>query len=164
MNRLDHFVWVVHAENIEQYVHELSELFDVEFDYRDGPRSDGTPLQTYVAWDAGLEVIAPFADPDARPIAEHPVARRLAAHLEEHGEGAFGVVVRVPSLAGATDRAARLGWEVDSVAPHLADKSKRMAVHAAWTTKILDIQESFVGKFLNTMLIVGEFEYPGEAT
>jgi len=162
MNRLDHFVWVVEPENIKKYVDQLSDLFEIKFDFRDGPRSDGTPLQTYVCWDAGLEIIAPFADPVAKPIADHPVAQRLAAFLEEKGEGPFGVVIRVPDMQATNERAKKLGWQVDAVAPHLADKATRQAVHAAWTSRILDIQETFLGKFLNTMLIVGEFEYPDD--
>lgn len=162
MNRVDHFVWVVRAENIKAYVEQFSALFDVEFEFRDGPKNDGSPVQTYVAWDAGLELIAPFPSPDARPVADHPVASALTKHLEEHGEGAFGVVFRVPNLEKAIERARELGYTPSSVAPHLANKEQRMKTHSAWTTKILDIHESFISKFLNTHLILGEFEYPDE--
>lgn len=162
MNRVDHVVWVVRAENIKQYVEEFTALYGVDFDFRDGPRNDRSPVQTYVAWDAGLELIAPFESPDARPIAEHPVASKLAAHLDEHGEGIFGVVFRVPDLEEAVARASALGYAPSSVAPHLADKAARMKTHGAWTKKVLDIHETFISTFLNTHVIFGEFEYPDE--
>ena len=162
MKRIDHFVWVVRPENIKAYVEKLSALFDVQFDFRDGPANDGSPVQTYVSWDAGLELIAPFAHPDARPIAEHAVAREISAHLEEHGEGPFGIVMRVENVAAEVERLRELGYDVSSVAPHLGSKDDRTRVLRAWTDRLLYLEEAFVDDFLKTKLIIGEFEYPDE--
>lgn len=162
MKRIDHFVWVVKPDNIQRYVQQLSALFDVEFDFRDGPANDGSPVQTYVSWDAGLELIAPFPHPDARAIEDHAVAREISAHLEANGEGPFGVVMRVQNIAAERERLRALGYEVSAVAPHLGSNEERTRVLSAWTDRLLQLEEAFVCDFLNTKLIIGELAYPDE--
>jgi hypothetical protein len=164
MNRLDHFAWVVRAENIERYVAKVAEVFDREFDHRYGPENDGSPINAYVDWVGGLEVIAPIPNEDGSPFdpTTQPVAHALATHLEEHGEGAFGVIFRVPDLAAAAERLNAIGYDVRTVAPHLANREARLARNASWTKNVIDIDEALVEKFLNTHLIIGAFEYPDE--
>ncbi len=163
MNRIDHFVWVAKAENVTNYVDKLSALFDVEFDHRYGPDFD-SPIDLYVSWQAGLEVVAPIpnADGSAFDPQTQAAAFALAARLAEHGEGPFALVFRVPDLEAATERLRARGHSINSITPKLGSREARIAQNARWTKNVLDIDETFVDSFLGVHLLLGAFQYPDE--
>lgn len=163
MNRIDHFAWVARAQNIAQYVDRLRLIFDRGFDHRYGP-DYGSPIDMYIDWQGGLEVIAPVPNADGAPFdpRTQATAHKLQAHLDEHGEGPFGLIFRVPDLAAATARLNGLGYDIQDVVPGSPGREARVRSVAQWTKHVIDIDERFVEKFLGTNLLLGAFEYPDE--
>ena len=112
INRVDHVVWLVHAENQEDYVEKFSKLFRTQFD---GPliRPEfGTKF--WVSWEAGLEIFAPWGDSAS--------AKMWTQRLEERGEGVLSVVFGVRDLEEASDHARQLGYPVSPIIPLAGDE------------------------------------------
>jgi Glyoxalase/Bleomycin resistance protein/Dioxygenase superfamily len=156
--RIDHFIWVVESENVERYVALFSDLFGIEFDHMDGPALGPWPvgrgIHAYVAWEAGLEVVAPIHDED-------PLAARFMDHLRRHGEGPFGIAFGVGSLEDAVQRAADHGFEPGAPL-QVGGDADRQARLATWTSRVTDVREAFIGEVLATNLLLAEVTYPPE--
>ncbi|MBF6331104.1 hypothetical protein IU452_21615 [Nocardia transvalensis] len=81
--------------------------------------------------------------------------------LAERGERPCAVVVRVPSIDAASERAAALGWPIDAPQSGYWGALGRQSVepNLSWTTKVTSMRERAIGSFLNTTLMFGEIEY-----
>jgi hypothetical protein len=139
-NRIDHFVWVVHEENLDQYVKKFSDLFQTTFEEFDGKNG----ARIFVSWETGFE----FATPTGDGLGGHG----LKAHLDAHGEGPFAIVFRVPDIEAASERAKELDWPVSSSV--LGNDESDLV----WTA-VSRVREQFVGPFLGTMLLFGQIDY-----
>jgi hypothetical protein len=151
--RIDHFIWVAQAENVERYVHLLSELLGVRFDHYDGPsyETNAFGIHTYVSWDAGLEVVAPLGDGDQ-------VASHFQAFLAESGEAPYGFVLGVDNLSAACDRARRAGFDVSALLQTPDTELRRSLLHR-WTSRVADCQEVLVGEMVGIRTMIGQFDY-----
>lgn len=141
INRVDHVVWLVQAENQEKYVEQLSALFRTQFD---GPliRADfGTKF--WVSWEAGLEVFAPWGDNDQ--------AKMWSKRLEERGEGVLSVVFGVRDIEEANAHARQLGYPVSPIIGFAGDEP--------WKHKLECFRETIIGDALGTLLGFGEIRY-----
>ena len=88
VDRVHHVVWCVHGENLERvraYWEQALGLtmIDIELPERG--------LHVLLAWDAGIEVVAPTA-------AGGPGADAVNAVLAERGEGVYAIVYNVASI------------------------------------------------------------------
>ena len=141
INRVDHVVWLVHAENQQDYVDKLGKLFRTRFD---GPlvRPEfGTRF--WVSWEAGLEIFAPWGDND--------YAKMWMQRLEKKGEGVLSVVVGVRDIEEASTHARQLGYPVSQIIGFSGDEP--------WKDKLESFREAIIGDALGTLLGFGEIRY-----
>ena len=149
MKRINHFVWLVRAENVGGYVQKLESLLDTKFELTSDESADA-----YVNWDSRLELVAPAGG-------DSPGANHLRGILEQKGEGPFALAIRVPDLDGAAKQARSVGFEVG---PELtpSDPAERLAGIRSFTEKVDDIREIPIGEFLGLSLLLCEVEYAEE--
>ena len=141
VNRVDHVVWLVHAENQEDYVDKFSKLFRTQFD---GPLvRPEFGARFWVSWEAGLEIFAPWGDNDS--------AKMWSQRLKERGEGVLSVVFGVRDLAEASEHARQLGYPVSPVIPLAGDEP--------WKHKLESFREAIIGDVLGTLMGFGEIRY-----
>jgi len=141
LNRVDHVVWLVHAENQEGHVEKLSKLFRTKFD---GPLvRPEFGARFSVSWEAGLEVFAPWGDSD--------YAAMWRQRLEQKGEGVLSVVVGVPDIEEASEHAKQLGYPVSPIIGLSGDEP--------WKHKLESFREAIIGDVLGTRLGYGEIRY-----
>ena len=147
--RINHFAWLVRAENVADYVRKFESLLDTKFELTSDDSADA-----YVNWDSRLEFVAPAATDSAG-------ANYLRSILDQRGEGPFALAVRVPDLDGAADKARTLGF---SVGPEITptDPVERLAGIRSFTEKVDDIREIPIGDFLGVSLMLCEVEYAEE--
>jgi predicted enzyme related to lactoylglutathione lyase len=114
VGRLDRIGWLVKPENAEGYRALLEALFDIRFE-----RDSGAPagITSYVAWDAGLEILTPSSDTDGA---------HLAAQLDARGEAIYSAAFAVDDLAAAVARAKALGLMPDEAVTHRDGASEAM--------------------------------------
>lgn len=149
MKRINHFAWLVRAENVAGYVQQLEALLDTKFELTSDESADA-----YVNWDSRLELVAPAAGDSAG-------ASYLRGILEQKGESPFALAVRVPDLDGAAEQARSLGFPVGpEITP--ADPAERLAGIRSFTEKVDDIREIPLGAFLGVSLMLCEVEYAEE--
>jgi 4-hydroxyphenylpyruvate dioxygenase-like putative hemolysin len=149
--RIDHFIWVVRQENLETYVDQARRIFDAEFEHMHGPTLAGTDRDCYVSWDAGLEFIAPLGRAD-------PTSAAFLDFLEKHGEGPWGFVFAVEDLAQAVSRARAHGCPVGELVQS-PESGTRHAMMSRWTSRVDDVREIYVDKFLGTGVMFGDINY-----
>ena len=98
---LHHVVFCVRPENQETAA-DFWRAQGIEFEEIVLPDLD---LRVLLAWEPGIEVIAPTADAG-------PAADAFTAYLEEHGEGVYSAVVTVPDMEPALTAALAHGATV----------------------------------------------------
>lgn len=149
MKRINHFVWLVQAENVAGHVQQLESLLDTKFELTSDESADA-----YVNWDSRLELVAPATGNSAG-------ANYLREVLEQKGEGPFALAVRVPDLKQAAEQARSLGFPVGTeITP--TDPAERLAGIRSFTEKVDDIREIPLGEFLGISLLLCEVEYAEE--
>ncbi|MDB5440576.1 MAG: hypothetical protein JWM33_3003 [Caulobacteraceae bacterium] len=147
--RIDHFAWIVHPENIEKYVKQLSELFKTQFDFLDGSKAG---FVAYVAWNTGLELISPLRDGPG-------LTGAFYNHLQTRGEGPWGLICGVTDIRQSASHAKSLGWPVGDLLQSPNDTERHASVRS-WTTAVTDVKELIVGQFLGLNILFGEITYP----
>ena len=150
-NRVDHIAWIVKPENGPRSVKMLGDLFDTTFDFREGA-AQGVGFDVWVAWSAGLEVVAPYADGPG-------LAHEFYSFLQDRGEGFWGVIYGVDDLEAAAQRARDQGWPVEPMLQSHDDQARK-AILSKWTKTVIDVKEVIVGEFAGTKLLLGQIEYP----
>jgi hypothetical protein len=108
VGRIDRVTWLVRHENAAAYVELLESLFGAKFE-RD--HSLGSEVVSYIAWDSGLEVVAPASRSGA-------LATELTNQLARRGEGMYSVAFGVDSLWATASRAKVMGYAVDDDVAH----------------------------------------------
>ncbi|MGE0309432.1 MAG: VOC family protein [Acidimicrobiia bacterium] len=151
-NRLDHVIWIVRPENIERYVQEAERLFGVEFERLSDPAAPGAAKDIFISFDGGLEFIAPLAPTDT-------MAKKFQEFLDEHGEGLYGLVFGVDSLEDRISDARELGFPATDLLQS-PDAHVRRNFLRSYTTRLIDAKEAYVGPFVGTSVVYGEFVYP----
>jgi hypothetical protein len=152
MTRIDHVAWTVRPENIKRYAEQLEALLDVRFDHQYGPAVTGRDLDAYLCWDAGLELVAPLGSAT-------DLTANISKRLDERGEGVSALVVRVPDLDAAAQRARSLGYSVGEQIQH-PDPAERLRRLRKYTRQVDDVREMPVGDFLGMRLLLGQITYP----
>jgi len=155
VNRIDHFIWVVRPENIARYVEQAEKLFGVEFEHMHGPTVAGTDRDCYVSFDAGLEFIAPLGTGD-------PTSAQFLEYLDRYGEGPWGFVFGVDDLEEPMARARGEGYPVGELVQQ-GNAPARQQIMRSWTTRVNDVREVYVGRFIETEIMFGDMRYNGES-
>ncbi|TWG98582.1 hypothetical protein L615_000300000740 [Nocardioides sp. J9] len=155
VGRVDHVIWVVRPENLKRYADEAADLLGVEFEHMHGPTVSGRPREAYVSFDAGIEFMTPHA-------ADDELAQDRLDFLERHGEGIWGIVFGVDSVAGAVASARAAGRPGGELRLHGFGPEARKKLMARWTTRVIDVQEAYVGSMAGSQLMFGEIEYTDE--
>ena len=88
INKVSHVVFCVKLENYDRIVKFWEDTYGVRFDVADVPHMG---IRVKLAWEAGLEVIAP--DPSIGPVVD-----RVSEFLEKKGEGVYTVVFGVRDI------------------------------------------------------------------
>lgn len=99
IQKIDHVAIVVRRENIGRYVERLSAALGITFDKPAIVESTG--VEAALAWDAGLEVLAPLTEEG-----------RYWERIQKYGEGSTIIVFGVADMDAAKDRARAAGVEV----------------------------------------------------
>ena len=102
VDRVHHVVWCVHGENLERvraYWERALGLTMVDIELPD------RGLHVLLAWDAGIEIVAPTAVGGGGATAVNAV-------LAERGEGVYAIVYSVASIDEARSRLEREGAEL----------------------------------------------------
>jgi len=110
VDRVHHVVWCVHAENLERVRAYWEQALGVTMVDIALPERG---LHVLLAWDAGIEVVAPTAAGGAGATAVNAV-------LGDRGEGVYAVVYNVASIDAVRPRLEREGAELvfeETVAP-----------------------------------------------
>jgi methylmalonyl-CoA/ethylmalonyl-CoA epimerase len=121
---LHHIVFCVQPESQEAAA-DFWRAQGIEFEEIVLPELD---LRVLLAWEAGIEVIAPT--PGAGP-----AAAAFATFLAEHGEGVYSTVVKVPdmeaALAAATAQGATVVYRnhMDNSGGHALDEAMLAPLH-----------------------------------
>jgi hypothetical protein len=139
-NHVDHVAWISRFETIEDNVARLEQLADaklVRFERKD------MGFVMYISWEAGLEVVAPLAEPTE-------FNQVLRDWLATRGEGVMSVVFGVKDLDRHKARLERLGFEVG---PLMDDH-----VDSPWHDKLV-LWERMAGDVMNSCFILGDIDY-----
>ena len=142
VNRIDHVAWICELANIEAHVAEMERVLDIRLEHSERPELG---IVVYHNMAAGIEVVAPFAEPSEANRSFH---ERLAAG----GEGLMGVVFGVRSLDGHKARLEGMGYAVGD----LIDQS-----HAPWRNKVV-LRQRMVSSLIDSMIVLGQNEYADE--
>jgi len=140
INHIDHVAWISRLENIEVNVDKLEQLSEVKL-----ARFVHTDMGfvVYANWEAGLEVIAPTAEPTE-------FNKALRDRLETNGEGVIAVVYGIQDLE---KRKAQLEKCGHTVGPLMTDHPQ-----SPWHHKLI-LRERLAGDFLGSWFMLGDIDY-----
>jgi methylmalonyl-CoA/ethylmalonyl-CoA epimerase len=139
--RVSHVVYCVRPEHFDEAVTFWSSGLSVEFETVD---IAGSGLRIEFAEAAGIEVIAPTDD----EVGRQSIAQ---SYLDDHGEGVFGMVYRVPDLDGAASAAERRGVEVV--------RRVSFTGRAPWSEKYDALEEAHLAPLHGMRVTLGRIDY-----
>ena len=140
INHVDHVAWVSRTETLESNVAHLEKLAGVKltrFERKD------MGLIMYISWEAGLEILAPSAQPTQ-------FNQPLRDWLETRGEGVMFVIFGVKQLEQHKARLEALGLEVGALMDDHPD--------SPWHDKLV-LRERAAGMVMNSCLVLGDIDY-----
>jgi hypothetical protein len=139
-NHVDHVAWISRPANLEANVAELERLADVKLT-RFERKEMG--LVMYISWEAGLEILAPSAQPTQ-------FNQPLRDWLDARGEGVMFVIFGVRQLEKHKARLEALGFEVGPLMDDHPD--------SPWHHQLV-LRERVGGIVMNSCFVLGDIDY-----
>ena len=139
-NHIDHVAWISRPENLEANIAQLEKLTGAKlarFERKD------MGFIMYISWEAGLEVVAPMAEPTE-------FNQWLRQWLETRGEGVMSVVFGVRDLDKHKARLEALGVPVGPLMDDHPD--------SPWHDQLV-LWERQAGEVMNTAFVLGDIDY-----
>jgi hypothetical protein len=140
VNHVDHVAWISKPENLDANVAQLEKLSSAKLT-RFARKDMGFTM--CISWEAGLEVVAPMAEPTE-------FNKMLHDWLATRGEGVLSVVFGVRDLDKHKARLEGLGVEVGPLMDDHPD--------SPWRQKLV-LWERLAGLVMNSCFILGDIDY-----
>jgi hypothetical protein len=140
INHVDHVAWISRPENLDANVAKLEKLSGAKLT-RFSRKDMGFTM--CISWEAGLEVVAPMAQPT-------DFNQMLHQWLNTRGEGVMSVVFGVRDLDKHKARLEGQGFEVGPLMDDHAD--------SPWRQKLV-LWERMAGEVMNSCFILGDIDY-----